>query len=212
MSVCMRQGDEPLGSIYLRGCVVTAVEFVPDGEWQLQISFDVKLWNSVPSWEPRWYIAVFPYGVWTFCLCVPGFSVSAKRYDVNGNLFEVITSDEVHYFLQAATAEERKEWIKAIQEVSKWVNGTAAVGVRPTVRLTDFLRLCEWTYIIVLLCEVKTLFNQSMMLFHRTDLMWNYLITKKTMTYMNHQDEWFNAMEIITRYYLKVFQFWIFFS
>uniref|UniRef100_A0A3P8WDX9 Pleckstrin n=1 Tax=Cynoglossus semilaevis TaxID=244447 RepID=A0A3P8WDX9_CYNSE len=67
------KGDEPLGSIYLRGCVVTAVEFVPD----------------------------------------------AKRYDVNGNLFEVITSDEVHYFLQAATAEERKEWIKAIQEVSK---------------------------------------------------------------------------------------------
>lgn len=27
------QGDDPLGSIHLRGSVVTAVEFVPDGEW-----------------------------------------------------------------------------------------------------------------------------------------------------------------------------------
>ncbi|XP_061646500.1 pleckstrin isoform X3 [Phyllopteryx taeniolatus] len=69
----LKQGDDPLGSIYLRGSVVTAVDFVPD----------------------------------------------AKRYDVDGNLFEIITSDETHYFLQAATAEERKEWIEAVQEVSK---------------------------------------------------------------------------------------------
>uniref|UniRef100_A0A667ZAH5 Pleckstrin n=1 Tax=Myripristis murdjan TaxID=586833 RepID=A0A667ZAH5_9TELE len=67
------KGDDPLGSIHLRGSVVTAVEYVPD----------------------------------------------AKKYDVDGNLFEIITSDETHYFLQAATAEERKEWIKAIQAVSK---------------------------------------------------------------------------------------------
>ncbi|XP_010868439.1 pleckstrin isoform X1 [Esox lucius] len=68
------KGDEHLlGSIHLRGSVITAVEFVPD----------------------------------------------AKRYDVDGNLFEIITSDEKHYFLQAATVEERKEWIKAIQMVSK---------------------------------------------------------------------------------------------
>ncbi|CAL8255959.1 unnamed protein product [Lota lota] len=66
-------GEEPLGSIHLRGCVVTAVEFVPD----------------------------------------------AKRYDVDGDLFEIITSDETHYFLQAATAHEKKEWIQAIQTVSK---------------------------------------------------------------------------------------------
>ncbi|KAI1894675.1 hypothetical protein AGOR_G00118200 [Albula goreensis] len=65
--------DEPLGSIHLRGSVVTAVDYVPD----------------------------------------------AKKYDVDGNLFEIITSDETHYFLQAATAEERKEWIKAIHTVSK---------------------------------------------------------------------------------------------
>uniref|UniRef100_A0A7N8YGZ6 Pleckstrin n=1 Tax=Mastacembelus armatus TaxID=205130 RepID=A0A7N8YGZ6_9TELE len=65
--------DEPLGSIHLRGSVVTAVEYVPD----------------------------------------------AKKYDIDGNLFEIITSDEIHYFLQAATTEERKEWIKAIQAVSK---------------------------------------------------------------------------------------------
>ncbi|KAG5830959.1 pleckstrin-like [Anguilla rostrata] len=43
----------------------------------------------------------------------------AKKYDVVGNLFEIITSDETHYFLQAATADERKEWINAIQTVSK---------------------------------------------------------------------------------------------
>ncbi|KAG7462875.1 hypothetical protein MATL_G00189320 [Megalops atlanticus] len=67
------KGDEPLGSIHLRGSVVTAVEYVPD----------------------------------------------AKRYAVDGNLFEIITSDETHYFLQAATEEERKDWIKAIHTVSK---------------------------------------------------------------------------------------------
>uniref|UniRef100_UPI0037E84D5A pleckstrin n=1 Tax=Semicossyphus pulcher TaxID=241346 RepID=UPI0037E84D5A len=67
------KGDDPLGSIHLRGSVVTAVEYVPD----------------------------------------------AKKYDVDGNLFEIITSDETHYFFQAATAEERKEWIKAVQVVSK---------------------------------------------------------------------------------------------
>ncbi|XP_006638650.1 pleckstrin [Lepisosteus oculatus] len=65
--------EEPLGSIHLRGSVVTAVEYVPD----------------------------------------------AKKYDVDGNLFEIITSDETHYFLQAATSEERKDWIQAIQTVSK---------------------------------------------------------------------------------------------
>ncbi|KAG8000160.1 Pleckstrin [Nibea albiflora] len=67
------KADDPLGSIHLRGSVITAVEFVPD----------------------------------------------AKKYEVEGNLFEIITSDDTHYFLQAATADERKEWIKAIQAVSK---------------------------------------------------------------------------------------------
>ncbi|XP_020486525.2 pleckstrin [Labrus bergylta] len=67
------KGDDPLGSIHLRGSVVTAVEYVPD----------------------------------------------AKKYDIDGNLFEIITSDETHYFLQAATSEERKDWIKAVQTVSK---------------------------------------------------------------------------------------------
>ncbi|XP_063048927.1 pleckstrin [Engraulis encrasicolus] len=65
--------EDPLGSIHLRGCVVTAVEYVPD----------------------------------------------AKKYDVDGNLFEIITSDEVHYYLQAAAPDERKDWITAIQTVSK---------------------------------------------------------------------------------------------
>ncbi|KAK6488783.1 pleckstrin-like [Huso huso] len=43
----------------------------------------------------------------------------AKKYDIEGNLFEIITSDETHYFLQAATPTERKEWIQAIQSVAK---------------------------------------------------------------------------------------------
>ncbi|MCI4376736.1 hypothetical protein PGIGA_G00192030 [Pangasianodon gigas] len=65
--------EDPLGSIHLRGSVVTAVDYVPD----------------------------------------------AKRHDIEGNLFEIITSDEIHYYLQAATAEERNDWIRAIQVVSK---------------------------------------------------------------------------------------------
>ncbi|XP_061782032.1 pleckstrin [Nerophis lumbriciformis] len=69
------KGEDPLGSIYLRGSVVTALEFVPD----------------------------------------------AQKYDIEGNLFEIITSEETHYYLQAATGEERKGWIEAVQEVSKSV-------------------------------------------------------------------------------------------
>ncbi|XP_061478594.1 pleckstrin isoform X2 [Rhineura floridana] len=66
-------GEEPLGAIHLRGCVVTAVEDTPDG----------------------------------------------KKNEVEGNLFEIITANEVHYVLQAATSAERTEWIKAIQMVSR---------------------------------------------------------------------------------------------
>ncbi|XP_051945385.1 pleckstrin-like [Xyrauchen texanus] len=65
--------EDPLGSIHLRGSVVTAVEYVPD----------------------------------------------AKRHDIVGNLFEIITSDEIHYFLQAASTNECTDWIKAIQSVAK---------------------------------------------------------------------------------------------
>ncbi|XP_062851117.1 pleckstrin [Trichomycterus rosablanca] len=68
-----RGEEDPLGSIHLRGSVVTAVDYVPD----------------------------------------------AKKNEVNGNLFEIITSDETHYYMQAATDEERNDWIKAIQAVAK---------------------------------------------------------------------------------------------
>ncbi|MGH0137570.1 UNVERIFIED_CONTAM: hypothetical protein FKN15_068243 [Acipenser sinensis] len=47
------------------------------------------------------------------------YCFTAKKYDIEGNLFEIITSDETHYFLQAATPTERKEWIQAIQTVAK---------------------------------------------------------------------------------------------
>lgn len=66
-------GEDPLGAIHLRGCVVTAVEDMPD----------------------------------------------SKKYDVENNLFEIITASEVHYYLQAASSAERTEWIKAIQSVAR---------------------------------------------------------------------------------------------
>ncbi|XP_074063662.1 pleckstrin isoform X2 [Macrotis lagotis] len=65
-------GEDPLGAIHLRGCVVTAVESTPD----------------------------------------------AKKSG-DENLFEIITATEVHYFLQAASPQERTEWIKAIQVVAR---------------------------------------------------------------------------------------------
>uniref|UniRef100_A0A452V6K3 Pleckstrin n=1 Tax=Ursus maritimus TaxID=29073 RepID=A0A452V6K3_URSMA len=65
-------GEDPLGAIHLRGCVVTSVESNPD-----------------------------------------------VRKSEEENLFEIITADEVHYFLQAATPKERTEWIKAIQVASR---------------------------------------------------------------------------------------------
>lgn len=54
-----------------------------------------------------------------FILYLYIYILTAKRHEVDGNLFEIITSDEIHYYLQAATAEERKDWIKAIQSVAK---------------------------------------------------------------------------------------------
>nr|ABK42438.1 pleckstrin, PLEK [synthetic construct] len=65
-------GEDPLGAVHLRGCVVTSVESSHDG----------------------------------------------KKSDEE-NLFEIITADEVHYYLQAATSKERTEWIKAIQVASR---------------------------------------------------------------------------------------------
>ncbi|KAM4693800.1 pleckstrin [Discoglossus pictus] len=66
-------GEDPLGAIHLRGCVVTAVEDLSE----------------------------------------------ARKQDIDGNLFEIITASEIHYYLQAASSAERTEWIKAIQIVAK---------------------------------------------------------------------------------------------
>ena len=46
-------------------------------------------------------------------------SFSPGKKSEEENLFEIITADEVHYFLQAATPKERIEWIKAIQVASR---------------------------------------------------------------------------------------------
>ncbi|XP_054033267.1 pleckstrin [Dryobates pubescens] len=66
-------GEEPLGAIHLRGCVVTAVEDMPD----------------------------------------------SKKCNAENILFEIITANDTHYYLQAASPAERTEWIKAIQAVSR---------------------------------------------------------------------------------------------
>lgn len=111
--VSLWQDDEALGSIHLRGSVVTAVEYVPDGETNRCLMYQARKRRTVccggcDVTSESDALAFIP-------IC----RVSAKKYDVDGNLFEIITSDEIHYFLQAATGEERKEWIKAIQAVSK---------------------------------------------------------------------------------------------
>lgn len=106
------QSDDPLGSIHLRGSVVTAVESAPDGELQLQ-EMHAPSGNTANT---PWYWNLPP-------ICLFRSPRSAKKHDVDGNLFEIITSEETHYFFQAATSDERKEWINAIQSVlriGKW--------------------------------------------------------------------------------------------
>lgn len=46
-------------------------------------------------------------------------SLSPGKKSDDENLFEIITADEVHYYLQAAAPKERTEWIKAIQVASR---------------------------------------------------------------------------------------------
>lgn len=46
-------------------------------------------------------------------------TISPAKKNDKENLFEIITADEVHYFLQAASPNERIEWIKAIQVASR---------------------------------------------------------------------------------------------
>ncbi|XP_047300728.1 pleckstrin isoform X1 [Homo sapiens] len=53
------------------------------------------------------------------CVVTSVESNSNGRKSEEENLFEIITADEVHYFLQAATPKERTEWIRAIQMASR---------------------------------------------------------------------------------------------
>ncbi|XP_030303501.1 pleckstrin isoform X2 [Calypte anna] len=43
----------------------------------------------------------------------------SKKCDVANVLFEIITANEIHYYLQAASPAERTEWIKAIQAATR---------------------------------------------------------------------------------------------
>lgn len=47
------------------------------------------------------------------------FPPVAKKHDDDNILFEIITANEIHYYLQAASSTERTEWIKAIQSVAR---------------------------------------------------------------------------------------------
>ena len=93
---------------------MTAVEFVPDGECvschhgtnELGLPYLPVFRSS--SYLSKDYTILFMNSLFT-----------AKRYDVDGDLFEIITSEETRYFLQAATPDERKDWIQAVQAVSK---------------------------------------------------------------------------------------------
>lgn len=38
--------------------------------------------------------------------------------NVQGNLFKVITKDDIHYYIQASSKAERSEWIEAIKKLT----------------------------------------------------------------------------------------------
>ena len=55
--------------------------------------------------------------------------------NVQGNLFKVITKDDIHYYIQASSKAERSEWIEAIKKLT-W-QGPEGIGLR-------FLPLTRW--------------------------------------------------------------------
>ncbi|KAI4812260.1 hypothetical protein KUCAC02_023662 [Chaenocephalus aceratus] len=99
------------GNIIKQGCLLKQGHKRKNWKTTLPMCIIMTLQRGMTLWAPFISVGLFITAVEH----VP----DAKKYDIDGNLFEIITSDETHYFLQAATAEERKEWIKAIQAVSK---------------------------------------------------------------------------------------------
>lgn len=50
------------------------------------------------------------FSFFSSCLGVKG--------NVQGNLFKVITKDDIHYYIQASSKAERSEWIEAIKKLT----------------------------------------------------------------------------------------------
>lgn len=46
------------------------------------------------------------------------FSSLGVKGNVQGNLFKVITKDDIHYYIQASSRAERAEWIEAIKKLT----------------------------------------------------------------------------------------------
>lgn len=84
------QGDDPLGSIHLRGSVVTAVEFVPDGEWDCCHRKHMShVASSLTSCDRKIYmILLFTINSFSpshcfqpiFCKSFTGFSQKIRRW------------------------------------------------------------------------------------------------------------------------------------
>ncbi len=83
------QGDDPLGSIHLRGSVVTAVEYVPDGEWDcchrrhtcchMLLHHCTKLGQEIISWFLSVvFLQLFPFD--PFSLSLPGCSQKIRHW------------------------------------------------------------------------------------------------------------------------------------
>ena len=60
--------------------------------------------------ESRHGYSLTDFSFFSSCLGVKG--------NVQGNLFKVITKDDIHYYIQASSKAERSEWIEAIKKLT----------------------------------------------------------------------------------------------
>lgn len=58
----------------------------------------------------------------TFLICHIFLSAGVKG-NVQGNLFKIITKNDIHYYIQASSKAERTQWIEAIKPLT-WVRWT----------------------------------------------------------------------------------------
>lgn len=61
--------------------------------------------------------------------------------NVQGNLFKIITKNDIHYYIQASSKAERVQWIEAIKPLT-WVTQTPCKW--QTTFVTKFLALIVW--------------------------------------------------------------------